>query len=204
MISIVNYGAGNFKSVSNMLKKIGVQSIYSDQVADFEQAEKIIIPGVGHFDHGMKQLEKSGLIEVLNKRVLEDKIPILGICLGAQLLGLDSEEGSKTGLSWIDMHNRKFKFEGDNSRLKVPHMGWNEIVPHKSSPLLADLEKGSRFYFVHSYFMDCANEDEILMKTNYGIPFTSAVQKDNIFGVQFHPEKSHKFGMQLLRNFSQI
>lgn len=204
MITIVNYGAGNFKSVANMLKKIGVPSIYSDQVEDIEKADKIIIPGVGHYDHGMKQLENSGLIEVLNRKVIDKKTPLLGICLGAQLLGKYSEEGDKQGLGWLNMSVRKFSFGEKMASIKVPHMGWNEITVNKPSPLMNGLEEGARFYFVHSYFMDCEKKEDVLSITDYGYPFCSAVSSENIYGVQFHPEKSHKFGMKLLRNFSEL
>ena len=204
MITIINYNAGNIKSIQNMLKRIGAKSCISSSVDEIEQAEKLILPGVGHFDYGMKNLHESGLIEVLNKKVLIDKVPLLGICLGAQLFGNRSEEGVLSGLGWIDMEVVKFDENKLPKNLKIPHMSWNEIKIKKQSKLLEGLNDESRFYFVHSYHMKCNNENDILANTNYGYEFTSAVEKENIFGVQFHPEKSHKFGMKLLENFVSI
>jgi glutamine amidotransferase len=204
MITIINYNAGNIKSIQNMLKRIGAKSCISSNVEEIEQAEKLILPGVGHFDYGMSNLKQFGLINVLNKKVLEDKVPLLGICLGAQLLGNGSEEGTEKGLGWIDMDVVKFDKEKMTDDLKIPHMSWNEILIKKSSKLLEGLNNESRFYFVHSFHMKCNDEKDILTNTNYGYEFTSAVEKENIFGVQFHPEKSHKFGMKLLENFVKI
>lgn len=204
MISIINYKAGNIKSIQNMLKRIGVKSMICSSIEEIEQADKLILPGVGHYDHGMKNLHQSGLIEILNKKVLKDKIPLLGICLGAQLLGNKSEEGIEKGLGWIDMDVIKFDKKKLSSSLKIPHMSWNEIKINKPSALFEGLNNESRFYFVHSYHMQPSERTDILSTTNYGYDFTSAIEKDNIYGVQFHPEKSHKFGMQLLTNFSNI
>ncbi|MCB0802937.1 MAG: imidazole glycerol phosphate synthase subunit HisH [Flavobacteriales bacterium] len=204
MITIIDYGAGNIKSIRNMLKKIGQQSVISNHPEEIARAEKLILPGVGHFDYGMRSLRASGLIEVLNTTVLQNKTPLLGICLGAQLLGNSSEEGEEPGLGWIDMEVVKFDINQMDDRLKIPHMGWSEIEIKQKSNLLINLEKEARFYFVHSFHMKTVNEKDILTSTYYGYEFTSAVKKDNIFGVQFHPEKSHKYGMQLLANFSKI
>lgn len=204
MITIINYNAGNIKSIQNMLKRIGAKSCISADAKEIEQAEKLILPGVGHFDYGMRNLQESGLIGVLNKKVVVDKVPLLGICLGAQLLGNKSEEGIIPGLGWIDMEVVKFDENKLPKNLKIPHMSWNEIVIKKQSQLLAGLNNESRFYFVHSYHMKCNDENDVLTNTNYGYEFTSAVEKDNIYGVQFHPEKSHKFGMRLLENFVNI
>ena len=204
MITIINYNAGNIKSIQNMLKRIGAKSCISSNVEEIEQAERIILPGVGHFDFGMRNLKESGLIEVLNKKVLKDKVPLLGICLGAQLLGNRSEEGSEKGLEWIDMDVVRFDKAKMADNLKIPHMSWNEILIKKPSKLLEGLNDESRFYFVHSYHMRCKSDKDMLTNTIYGYEFTSAVEKENIFGVQFHPEKSHKFGMRLLENFVNI
>jgi glutamine amidotransferase len=201
MITIIDYGMGNLGSIKNMLKKIGVVSEITNDIEIILNAEKIILPGVGAFDKAIQNLSKLKLIEPLNKKALEDKVPILGICLGMQLLAKSSEEGKHAGLGWID--GKVLRFNIDNS-LKVPHMGWNIIVQKKDSPLMIDMYKDPRFYFVHSYYFKCNNESDILSTTNYGGEFTSAVSKDNIYGVQFHPEKSHKFGMKLLENFSKI
>jgi len=204
MITIVDYGAGNIKSIQNMLKKIGVFSRISNSIEEIKNSEKLILPGVGHFDFGMKQLRASGLVEVLTQRVKEDKIPILGICLGSQMLGLKSEEGVEPGLGWIDMEIIHFDINKINATNKVPNMGWNYIKPAKNSKLLDGLDEKSRFYFVHSYHMQPNNAEDALCYSHYGYDFASAVASKNIFGVQFHPEKSHKFGMQLLKNFTEI
>ncbi|MBN2663714.1 MAG: imidazole glycerol phosphate synthase subunit HisH [Bacteroidales bacterium] len=201
MLTIIDYKAGNVRSIQNMLKKIGIKSIISDKISDIENAEKLILPGVGHFDYGMEQLEKSGLIEILNKKVLIDKTPILGICLGVQLMTKSSEEGTKNGLGWFDALTIKF----DKSRMqngnKIPHMSWAEIDYNKNSKLFSNFTEVPRFYFVHSYHLQTNIESEILAKANYGYDFVAALERENIIGTQFHPEKSHKFGMQILRNF---
>lgn len=202
MLTIIDYKAGNVRSIQNMLKKIGYKSIISDKIEDIEKAEKLILPGVGSFDYGMVQLEKSCLIEMLNKKVLTDKTPILGICLGVQLMTKLSEEGSKNGLGWIDAQTVAFEKSKLPDNYKIPHMGWNEIVYNKQSKLFQNLhETPPRFYFVHSYHLNANNENDVLATTNYGYEFTVGLEKENIVGVQFHPEKSHKFGMQVLRNF---
>ena len=204
MITIVDYGLGNLGSILNMLKKIGVKAQISGQVQDIEKADKIILPGVGAFDNGMHELKERGLIEVLNWKALEQKTPTLGICLGMQLLGKSSEEGTLQGLGWIDAHTHKFSFENMNTALKIPHMGWNLATPLKESKLMAEMYDQPRFYFVHSYFFKCKNQEDVLLDSNYGLHFTSGVERENIMGVQFHPEKSHKFGMKLLSNFADI
>ncbi|MCX5805030.1 MAG: imidazole glycerol phosphate synthase subunit HisH [Proteobacteria bacterium] len=201
MILIIDYGMGNLGSILNMLNKIGVNAAISSNIKDIEKTDKLILPGVGAFDRGMNNLEERGLIPMLNKLVLEDKIPILGVCLGMQLLGMRSEEGRLHGLGWLDAETIRFKFQGANANLKIPHMGWNQLSVRQAHPLFADLEAVNRFYFVHSYHVVCANPDNVLATTSYGFDFTSAIVKDNIMGVQFHPEKSHKFGMHLLKNF---
>jgi glutamine amidotransferase len=204
MITIIDYGAGHIKSIQNMLKKLGIESEISNDARTIGKATKLILPGVGAFDYGMQQLQKSGLIDTLHKKVVEEKTPLLGICLGAQMLGNHSEEGFEKGLSWIDMDVVKFDINQLDSNLKVPHMNWNEINIKKATPLFNNLNNESRFYFVHSFHMRTNNSDDILCSSNYGYEFVSGVQKDNIWGVQFHPEKSHKFGMQLLSNFAAI
>jgi glutamine amidotransferase len=203
MITIIDYGIGNIGSIKNMLKKIGVKSEITNNLDLIEKAEKLILPGVGAFDYGMEQLEKYNLIPILNKKVKIEKKPILGICLGMQLMTEKSEEGGRKGLGWIKGETVKFKLD-DKLNLKVPHMGWNEIVKHKESKLLSDLPSASKFYFVHSYYVKCDIESEPILMTDYGHQFVSAFESDNVLGVQFHPEKSHKFGMQLLKNFSEL
>jgi glutamine amidotransferase len=204
MITIVDYGLGNLGSILNLLKKIGAPAKLSTSKLDIEKADKLILPGVGSFDNGMNQLRERGFIDVLNWKALEEKVPTLGICLGMQLLSNSSEEGSEKGLGWIDADTIKFKFDTDNAHLKVPHMGWNLVKEAKKSVLNQDMYEEPRFYFVHSYHVKCKNPQDELFRTSYGFEFTSAVEKGNIMGVQFHPEKSHKFGMQLLSNFNSI
>lgn len=201
MIHIVNYGLGNLGSVKNMLRYIGVNSAIIDKPDDLKSAEKILLPGVGSFDKAMKCINDTGFFEVLNHKALVEKVPILGICLGMQLLTISSEEGTLPGFGWIKA--KTIRFPKDNG-LKVPHMGWNTVTPVSPSQLTNNLLDESRFYFVHSYYVKVENEINSILKTTYGITFDSAIQHENIFGAQFHPEKSHKFGMQLLRNFSSL
>jgi imidazole glycerol-phosphate synthase subunit HisH len=202
MIVVVDVGLGNIGSIKNMLKKFSKDFISSENPSEIEKADKLILPGVGSFDTGMKNLKNRGLLEVLNKRVLNDKIPILGICLGMQLFTRKSEEGILQGLGWIEADTIKFKLE--ESKLKVPHMGWNLVVKEKENRLLEEMEQDTRFYFVHSYYVRCDNSEDILLTTKYGNYFTSAINAGNIYGVQFHPEKSHKYGLKLLRNFVEL
>ena len=200
MIIIIDYGMGNIGSILNMLKKIGAQAKISGDPGEIRAAEKIILPGVGAFDTGMRQLNEHGLVELLNEKVLEQKTPVLGVCLGMHLLVKKSEEGALPGLGWIDGETVRFHFDSKQTGLKVPHMGWNNITIQHSDPLLRDLE-GSRFYFVHSYHLLCHNSADIIAATHHGYEFPSIVRRGNIMGTQFHPEKSHRFGMQLYRNF---
>lgn len=200
MVVIIDYGIGNVGSILNMLKHIGEAATISSDPEVIGNGDKLILPGVGAFDTGMRNLGDRQLVSLLNKVVIEDKKPILGICLGMQILGTGSEEGELPGLGWINFSNVKFRHER-GSELKLPHMGWNLVGMQKKSPLLDGLDEKTRFYFVHSYHALCLNKSDELLTTNYGYSFVSAVQKDNIYGVQFHPEKSHKFGMQLLKNF---
>ena len=203
MIAIVDYGVGNLGSVLNMLKKIGAAAVISSQAKDIEAADKIILPGVGAFDNATKNLSDLGLIPVLNKRVMQDKVPILGICLGLELFTQRSQEGKSAGLGWLDAETVKFNF-AKQEPLKVPHMGWNRVVVLRKNILFDNMEQDARFYFVHSYHVVCRDTNDALAKTNYGYDFTSAVVKENIAGVQFHPEKSHKFGIQLFKNFVEL
>ncbi len=201
MIVIIDYGMGNAGSVVNMLKVAGAKAVVSSDFKEIEQADKLILPGVGAFDKAMANLRDLELLSVLNQKVIQQKTPILGICLGVQLFANSSEEGQLAGLGWIDAEVKKFRFETNLSHLKIPHMGWNLIKVKKESLLLKELEKDCRFYFVHSYHIVCNDSEDELTETFYGYGFTSSVQKDNVLGVQFHPEKSHKFGLKLLSNF---
>ncbi len=203
MIVIVDYGIGNLASVLNMFKKIGTKEvIISGDPNQISKADKILLPGVGAFDTGMTNLENSKLIPVLQTKVLNEKVPLLGICLGMQLLTNKSEEGHKNGLGFIDAETIKFKFSPEQN-LKIPHMGWNYIKVQQPNKLIA-LDARHRFYFVHSYYVKCNNPANSIATANYGHDFTCMINKENIFGAQFHPEKSLKFGMEILSNFSKI
>jgi len=199
MITILDYGMGNVKSILNIIYKVGGEATISSDIDKILDAEKIILPGIGSFDIGVKNLTEQGLIPVLKKKVLKEKTPFLGICLGMQLITQKSEEGKLNGLGWINAKTEKFRSLKDN--LKVPHMGWNYVVVKKNSKLFKDMYDNPRFYFVHSYYVQCKDENDILATTEYGFDFVSAVEKDNIYATQFHPEKSHKFGMKLMENF---
>lgn len=202
LICIVDYGVGNFNSIVNMFKYLAYDVVITNDISQIRSAKKLILAGVGSFDHVMQNLKELNLITILSKKVIDDKVPVLGICLGMQLFGNESEEGNQRGLGWIDAE--VVKFNNNNGKLKVPHMGWNSVTQNKNSKLLYNMMDEPRFYFVHSYYMHCNNPQDILLRTHYGFDFTSAVEKDNIFGVQFHPEKSHKYGMKILQNFAEL
>jgi glutamine amidotransferase len=204
MIAVIDYGVGNVSSIVNMFKKIGITAVLTNDIAEIETADKLILPGVGSFDAGMLKLIDSGLVEVIKKHTLDDQKPLLGICLGMQMLGRKSEEGKESGLSLIPFDNKRFDFNGDKT-LKVPHMGWDITTTMlEDDPLAQELDQMQRYYFVHSYHAVCDSEDNVLMRCDYGYSFAAAVKKGNIYGVQFHPEKSHKFGMALLENFARM
>jgi glutamine amidotransferase len=203
VITIIDYKTGNLGSIQNMLKKIRVESVVTSDPTEIAAATKMILPGVGSFDQGMGNLNKLNIKDIINRRVIEDKIPVLGICLGMQLMTSGSEEGKLEGLGWIDAETIRFRFE-DSSRYKSPHMGWNFIRQQKESRLMKDMLPDSRFYFVHSFYVRSNNPGDILTSTVYDKEFTSSFEKENIIGVQFHPEKSHKFGMALLKNFAEL
>jgi len=204
LIVIIDYKMGNLGSILNMLKKIGVQSIVSSLPEDILQADKLILPGVGAFDNGMANLKESSLLSVLNEKVLAKKTPILGICLGMQLLTRRSAEGRLEGLGWVEADTVRFRFGKEESTLKIPHMGWNTVMFKTGSVLSSELEDEARFYFVHSFHVVCDREENVAGKTFYGYEFSSAIQNGNIIGVQFHPEKSHKYGLRLLKNFVEM
>lgn len=204
-ITIINYGTGNLTSVQNMLRKAGAIDVrISDHPNDIASARKLILPGVGHFDFGMKKLHESDLIPLLSQRVMEDRIPILGICLGAQLLTRRSDEGLTPGLGWVDGETVRFDISTMPHPVKIPHMGWNFVYPRKNVCLWSNMPEHSRFYFVHSYHLKMDNSADVWLTSEYGYEFCAAFQKDNIFACQFHPEKSHKFGMQLMKNFATL
>lgn len=202
MITIVDYGMGNLGSVQNMFKRVGVPAEITSSIEQIKKAEKLLLPGVGAFDAAMSRINEQGLREVLNQKAVVDKIPVLGICLGMQLLTDSSEEGVLPGLGWIPGKALNFKGRID-SNLKIPHMGWNVIRIVKETPLTRGFEGETRFYFVHSYFVQVNDASNQMMRTTYGIEFDSAIVRDNIWGAQFHPEKSHAFGMKLFENFAR-
>lgn len=202
-VIIVDYGTGNLNSVKRSLDLLGVSSIVSSDPVDLADAEKIILPGVGHFGKAMSNLKELNLLDPLHQAVLVDRKPILGICLGMELMAEKSEEGNVKGLGWLDAEMVRFNFS-DKHRYNVPHMGWNQISIKKSSSLMKNVTELSEFYFVHSYHLAIRNQSDLLNETEYGFKFPSAIEKDNIFGVQYHPEKSHDAGMQLLKNFIEI
>ena len=202
MIGILNYGIGNIGSIKNMLSKIGEKdAILIHNADDLNRVDKFILPGVGAFDQGMQLLNASGLRDALDYQVLTEHKPILGICLGMQMLGKKSEEGAEEGLGYIDFRCKKFDFS--DKELKVPHMGWDYVTSEKNSPLIHDLGEKPRFYFVHSYYAVCEKQEDVLLSCDYGFIFTASVQHNNVYGTQFHPEKSHVFGMRLLENFAK-
>lgn len=210
LIAIIDYGLGNLGSIANMLRVVGEKSVITRDPQKIYSADRLILPGVGAFDTGMSNLEKDGLANAIRDAAAEGKA-ILGICLGMQLLGKKSEEGTKAGLSLIPFSCKKFDFSGlvrpdipDNSLLKIPHMGWDVVdFTDRDDPLLARIVGRQRYYFVHSYYAVCENRDNILMTCDYGYSFAAAVVSGRIYGVQFHPEKSHDFGMRLLANFAK-
>ena len=203
MITILDYGLGNIGSLNNMLKRLNQNVIITSKPEHILNSKKLIIPGVGSFDKAISNINNViGLREALNVKALNDKIPILGICLGMQLFTRKSEEGILNGFNWIPGQVKKFKSTKD---FKVPHMGWNEVkTNNKKLKILENIDKGSRFYFVHSYYVEVDNKEHSLFKTTFNISFDSGIYRDNLYGVQFHPEKSHKFGMNILKNFSEI
>jgi glutamine amidotransferase len=200
LITIIDYKTGNLGSIQNILKRIGEDSIVTSDKDEIACAKKLILPGVGSFDTGMRNLKDLDLINILNQKVIVEKIPVLGICLGMQLFSSGSEEGILPGLGWINANTMRFNFE-DTTEYKIPHMGWNHIKIVQESKLFNDMYADARFYFVHSFYLKVNEPGDILTSSSYEIEFTSSVEKGNILGVQFHPEKSHKFGMKLLKNF---
>jgi imidazole glycerol-phosphate synthase subunit HisH len=205
MIVIVDYGMGNLGSIANMLKKVGADSRISSDLGEIAGATKLILPGVGAFDAAVERIDAGGFRAVLDRKARQERVPVLGICLGMQLLTDSSEEGKLPGLGWIPARARAFRAHIP-AAMKSPHMGWNLIVPSRPSTLTAGLDAmvEPRFYFVHSYFVECRDPADSILRTTYGVTYDSGIQRDNVYGVQFHPEKSHRFGMKLLENFARL
>ena len=201
MIAIVDYGVGNLGSVRNMLKRVGLQGLITSDRAELAQAQKIILPGVGAFDYAMQRLNDSGLRETLDHKALIEKVPVLGICLGMQLLTNGSEEGQLPGLGYIPATAHRFPAHVD---LKVPHMGWNVVQPSTPSAIIEGLNDDARFYFVHSFYVRVQDESHSILKCEYGVTFDAGIARDNVYGWQFHPEKSHRFGQRLFSNFGAL
>jgi glutamine amidotransferase len=204
MIAIVDYGMGNLGSIANMLKRIGTEAIVTSETSQIRKASRLILPGVGAFDNGMKNLTDRRLISIIREQATEKKIPLLGICLGMQLLTRRSDEGTMEGLGLIDAETKKFQFNSMAANLKIPHMGWNTLSIKRNHLLFEGIEDSPRFYFVHSYYVVCSKQEEVLATTDYGFEFASVIYRGNIYGVQFHPEKSHRYGMKLLSNFDKL
>lgn len=202
LVTIVDYGVGNIGSIINMIDKVGGRAKATGQPDELLAADKLVLPGVGSFDHAMARLSSLGLVDVLKQRASEGAT-FFGICLGMQLLAESSEEGELPGLGLIPGRVRRFSFEGEHQKLRIPHMGWNRVTPAREHALCRSLDE-ARFYFVHSYYFDCADPTDVLFRTSYGNSFASGINRKNVMGVQFHPEKSHRFGMQLLSNFLEL
>jgi glutamine amidotransferase len=201
MIVVIDYGAGNIGSILNMFKRLGANIVASSEPSVIENATKLVLPGVGSFDQGMRKLNESGVVEILNKKVLVDKTPILGICLGVQLMTKGSEEGQLPGLGWFEAKTIKFSFKEQQVKLKIPHMGWNDTFFKKHSKIFNFNVEEYRYYYVHSFHLSTKIASDVLSTAFYGYEFVSGLERDNIIGLQFHPEKSHKFGMEIFNNF---
>ena len=204
MITIINYGSGNIRAFANVYKQLNIPVNIATQCDDLKTATKIILPGVGAFDHAMERLEHSGMRQTLDELVLKHNTPVLGVCVGMQMFACSSEEGRLPGLGWVDGVVKKMDPTTLLHATRLPHMGWNDVQPTIKNSLFRDFDQDSRFYFLHSYSFHCNKKEEVLALTDYGGPFASAVSSGNIYGVQFHPEKSHQCGIQLLNNFATL
>jgi len=204
MITIIDYGLGNIRAFVNVYERLNIPVSVAKNADDLKSATKIILPGVGAFDYAMSKLNQSGMQETLYRLASDQRLPFLGICVGMQMLAKSSDEGVLPGLGWIDGTVKRFDATVLKSKTLLPHMGWNTIQPNNGNPLLVNFNNDSRFYFLHSYYFQCNNPDDTIATTEYGIQFSSAVNNKNIYGVQFHPEKSHQWGIQLLKNFAEL
>lgn len=204
MITLIDYGVGNIFAFQNVYKRLDIPTKIAKSTEDLMDAQKLILPGVGSFDYAMIRLNNSGMRDKLDELVLEQKVPVIGICVGMQMMGNRSDEGSEEGLKWINGDILKFDEKLIQHRTKLPHMGWNDVTPVRNHPLFAGLEKEAIFYFLHSFYFKCNNPTDSIAISDYGVSFSSAVFKDNIYGIQFHPEKSHQYGEKLLHNFAML
>lgn len=204
MITIIDYGLGNIQAFTNMYKRLGFDVCRATNASELESATKLILPGVGAFDHAMELLDVSGMRPVLDNLVLKHDVPVLGICVGMQILADGSDEGRLPGLGWVPGKVKAFKTDARSASLPLPHMGWNDVQPRAGAKLFTGLENDARFYFLHSYFFECAEPQFAVATTGYGLEFSCAVGSGNVYGVQFHPEKSHHYGAQLLKNFAEL
>jgi glutamine amidotransferase len=204
MITIIDYGLGNIRAFVNVYERLNIPISIAKTADDLKDTTKIILPGVGAFDNAMSKLNKSGMRETLDKLALGRQLPVIGICVGMQILAKSSDEGILPGLGWIEATVKKFDVSFIKSKTQLPHMGWNTIYPNNGNPLLVNFNNESQFYFLHSYYFQCNNHNDTIATTDYGIQYTSAVNHNNIYGVQFHPEKSHQWGIQLLKNFADL
>ncbi|MEO6527851.1 MAG: imidazole glycerol phosphate synthase subunit HisH [Gemmatimonadaceae bacterium] len=204
MITIVDYGLGNIQAFLNLYKRLNIEATRARTAQELTGATKVILPGVGAFDHAMEQLQSSGMRETLDDLAMNRRVPVLGICVGMQMLARGSEEGQCVGLGWIDGYVKRLPSVDAAETLPLPHMGWNDVQPTMSNGLFSELERDARFYFLHSYYFECERADDVAAVSRYGGEFTCAVTSRNIHGVQFHPEKSHHFGTRLLKNFAAI
>ncbi len=204
MITIIDYGLGNIRAFVNVYERLNIQTKVAHVADDLKSATKIILPGVGAFDYAMSQLNASGMRNELEKQVLDNKLPVVGICVGMQMLAKSSDEGKLPGLGWIDGTVKLFDTSAIPYRTRLPHMGWNSIQPVKKNGLLNGINGDDRFYFLHSYYFVCKREEDVISTTEYGIRYASAVNCNNIYGIQFHPEKSHSNGIRVLNNFASL
>ena len=204
MITIIDYGLGNIQAFANMYKRLGFDVCRATRASELEGATKLILPGVGAFDHAMELLDASGMRPVLDALVLQHHVPVLGICVGMQILADGSDEGGLPGLGWVPGKVKAFRTDERSASLPLPHMGWNDVQPRAGAKLFVGLEKDARFYFLHSFFFVCAEPQFAAATTSYGLEFSCAVSSGNVYGVQFHPEKSHHYGARLLKNFAEL